>query len=53
MYWKAYGRKQPWPNFKHYLSIYLEGLRKTMKTSSQYSQPPGFNPERPGYEAVC
>jgi hypothetical protein len=32
MNWKGYGRKQSWPNLKHYFDICLEEMRKTIKT---------------------
>jgi hypothetical protein len=30
---EVYGMKQPCPNLRYHLGIYLEGLRKTMKIS--------------------
>jgi hypothetical protein len=50
---KGCGKKQLWPNLRSYPGIYLEGLRKTMKTLSQDSQFPGrdLNPGPPEYEA--
>jgi hypothetical protein len=41
MTWKGFGRKQSWPNLRYYPGIYLEGLRKTMKNLSHYSQSSG------------
>jgi hypothetical protein len=47
MNWKGSGRKRSWPNLRHYLSICLEGLKKTTKTLNQ-----GYlNPVPPEYEA--
>jgi hypothetical protein len=40
MKWKECGRKEPWPNFRYYLGIFLEGLRTTMKICHN-SQSPG------------
>jgi hypothetical protein len=42
-----------WPNFRYYLGICLEGLRKTTKNLSQVSRSPGrdLNPGPPEYEA--
>jgi hypothetical protein len=37
---KGCGKKWPWPNFKEYLGVRLEGLMKTTKHLSQYSQSP-------------
>jgi hypothetical protein len=32
MNWKGFVTKRSWPNFRYYLGISLEGLRKTTKT---------------------
>jgi hypothetical protein len=32
MNWKVYGRNQSWPNLRDHPSIFLEELRKTIKT---------------------
>jgi hypothetical protein len=31
----GFGRKQSWPNLRHYPGILLEGLRKTTKTQPE------------------
>jgi hypothetical protein len=33
--YEGYGMKQPWPLLRYYPSIYLEGLRKAMKSLRQ------------------
>jgi hypothetical protein len=50
---KGYGRKQSWPNSRHYPGICVEGLRKATKNLSQNSPSPGqnINPEPPEHEA--
>jgi hypothetical protein len=41
MNYKMRGRKQSWSNLRHYPSIRLEGLSKTIKNLSQESLSPG------------
>jgi hypothetical protein len=53
MNWKGCGRKQLWPNLRHYPNICLQGLRKTTKTSVKIAglQVGTLNPGPPEYEA--
>jgi hypothetical protein len=44
MNWKGFGRKLSWSNFKVYLGIRLEGLRKITKTSGKPVSGPRFEP---------
>jgi hypothetical protein len=52
MNWKGCGRKRSWPNLRYYLTICLDGLRKTTKYLSQDGQSPGLvlNPGALEYE---
>jgi hypothetical protein len=47
MNWKGSGRKQSWLNVRYYPVMYLEGLRKDLKTIGQASWSPtqDLNPE--------
>jgi hypothetical protein len=51
--WEGCGLKRRWPSLRYYPSIFLEGLRKTMKNLSQdnQSQTQYLNPRPPEYEA--
>jgi hypothetical protein len=51
--WNGCRRRRSWPNLKHYLSLYLEGVRKTTKNLSQDNRSPGqdLNPGPSEYEA--
>jgi hypothetical protein len=53
-YWKGYGRKWLWGNFRYYPCIRLEELRKTTKNISQdsWSQGQDLNLGPPKYEAA-
>jgi hypothetical protein len=42
MGWKGFGRKQSWPFCRHYSGICLEGLRETMRNTSQDSWYPDW-----------
>jgi hypothetical protein len=37
---KRCGIKRYWPNLRYYVTTFLEGLRKTTKNLSHYSQSP-------------
>jgi hypothetical protein len=43
MNWKVYVIKRSWPNLKHCIGIYLEGLRKSMKILSQDNRSPALD----------
>jgi hypothetical protein len=50
---KGFAKKRSWPNLRYYISIFLEGLRKSIKYFSQNSRSPGpdMNLEPHEYEA--
>jgi hypothetical protein len=45
-------KKWSWPNLRYYSSIYLEALRKTMKTQNSLSCNWDLNPVPPEYKAA-
>jgi hypothetical protein len=54
IYWKEFGKKRSWPNFRYYSGICLEELRKPTKTSIGVAghQCRDFKPGPPEYEGV-
>jgi hypothetical protein len=50
MIWEGRGMKQSWPTLRHYLGIFLEGLKKTTKTQDSWSPNRDLNQRPPEYE---